>query len=101
MLRGIAPGLLFLALVTGLGCETHRTQTLPKQPRVEEFNAPPEETRYSTPAESKYVKPKKMVDLASKFGQDAVGAGPSSMPGAGGAGGGMGAMPGSGPSNFR
>jgi hypothetical protein len=100
MLRGIAPCLLILAVTVGVGCETHRSQILPKQPRVEEFNAPPDETRYSTPAESKYVKPKKMVDLASKFGQDAVGAGPSSMPGAGGAGG-LGGAPGGGPSSFR
>jgi hypothetical protein len=100
MLRWIVPGLFLLMLAIGAGCETHRAQSLPKQPRVEEFNAPPDEARYNTPQESNYVKPKKMVDLASKFGQDAVGAGPSSMPGAGGPGG-MGGMPGGGPSSFR
>jgi hypothetical protein len=99
MWRGIAPLFLLMGLLT-VGCETHRTQSLPKQPRIEEFNAPPDEARYSTPQESNYVKPKRMVDLASKFGQDAVGAGPSSMPGAG-APGGMGSMPGAGPSSFR
>ena len=98
MLRWIAPCLLVLALMVCAGCETHRSQILPKQPRVEEFNSPPDETRYSTPAESKYVKPKKMVDLASKFGQDAVGTGPSSMPGGAGS---MGGSPGGGPSAFR
>ena len=100
MLRGIAPSLCVVALMLAVGCETHRAQTLPKQPRVEEFNAPPDDPRYSTPKESGYVKPKKMVDNASKFGQNAVGAGPSSMPGAGGAGG-LGGAPGGGPSSFR
>lgn len=100
MFHGIVPSLFLIVLLLSAGCETHRAQSLPKQPRVEEFNAPPDEARYSTPAESKYIKPKKMVDLASKLGQDAVGAGPSSMPGAGGAGG-LGGAPGRGPSSFR
>ena len=95
MARRIALG-SWLALVVGVvGCETHRGQLLPKQPRVEEFNVPPDDPKYSEPPQSGYVKPKKIVDNASKMGQDAVGTGPSNIPGGangpgmGGMGGGM------------
>jgi len=69
-----------LAAFWSLGCNFGpKIDAIPRPPVVELYDAPPDEDRYRNPPESKYIKPGKVVDQASKLGGQ--GAGPSMVPG--------------------
>lgn len=80
---------LFVVMVAAAtGCMWNQTKKFDmKQPKVEEFNPPPDEARYNNPPEDKYRKPPPSKDLASKPNAGGGGIGPAMPPGGGGFGG--------------
>jgi hypothetical protein len=58
-----------IAVLAVAGCQ-HGNKPDYRRPTVEEFNAPPEEARYTNPPESKYVKRQEQKDLASQMGSN-------------------------------
>jgi hypothetical protein len=79
-----------LAVLAAVGCQNNKTADF-RRPRVEEFNAPPEEARYNNPPESKYVKRQEQKDLASQMGSNgSMGSFDPNGGGMGGMNGGMG-----------
>jgi len=79
--------LFVAAIAVTTGCMWNQTKKFDlKQPKVEEFNPPPDEARYNNPPEDKYRKPPVSKDLASKpgaMGGGGGGIGPSMPPGGG------------------
>ena len=76
---------LFAAAVAATtGCTWNQTKKFDlKQPKVEEFNPPPDEARYNNPPEDKYRKPPVSKDLARQGGMGGMGGGPMMMNGGG------------------
>jgi hypothetical protein len=58
-----------IAVLAAVGCQ-HGNKAEFRRPTVEEFNAPPEEARYTNPPESKYVKRLEQKDLAASMGSN-------------------------------
>jgi len=74
---------LLLATGAELGCWRTSKKYDTSVPHVEEFNAPPKETRYETPPESGYKKPPPKKEFRPGPGQGGPGNGPGGPVGPG------------------
>lgn len=58
-----------IAVLAVVGCQHSKTPQF-RRPMVEEFNAPPDEARYTNPPEDKYRKRQEQKDLAAQMGSN-------------------------------